>query len=126
MVNGYTTRSLCQHFENECCVDASGAPATREVIFLGFVTAVLEAGLLGLLQLTWRVELDSLGGSTASLKLPTTLRVSGRPSLSRIVTSLPFLLACSLGGEWVAKGRVPVSPFLCWPANLDNRGNSRG
>ena len=87
---------------------------------------LLEAGLLGLLQLTWRVELDSLGGSAASLKSPTTLGVSGRPSLSKIVTSLPFLLACSWGGEWVAEGRVPVSPFLCWPANRDNRGVSRG
>ena len=87
---------------------------------------LLEAGLMGLLQLTWRVELDSPGGSTALLKSPTTLRVSGRPSLSRIVTSLPFLLACSLGGEWVAEGRVLMSPFLCWPANRDIRGDSRG
>ena len=47
MVNGDTTRSRCQHFENGCCVDASGAPATREVIVENFVTAVLEAGLLG-------------------------------------------------------------------------------
>ena len=47
MVNGDTTRSRCQHFENGCCVDASGAPGTREVIVENFVTAVLEAGLLG-------------------------------------------------------------------------------
>ena len=86
---------------------------------------LLEAGLMGLLQLTWRVKLDSPGGSVL-LKSLTTLRVSGRPSLSRVVTSLPFLLPCSWGGEWVADGLVPVSPFLCWPANHDSWGDSRG